>query len=99
MKRKIKFKLNRPKTLVPIIGESMVTVLTDGLVKVFDLPTTRHRQQRGDITYTRHGMLWHSPLGMRRTVKINMCTSEATEEAVVAEVRRLFCKMKEELLP
>lgn len=95
----MKFRLNRAKTLVPIIGESEVTVVTDGVVKVLDVPTSRYRDRRSEVTYTKHGMLWHSRLETRRTVKVNMFTPHATEEAVVAEVRRLFRKMQEELMP
>ena len=91
--KKIIFKLNQAKKLVPVSGQSTVSITTSGEVEVINCRTTQHRGPRKVIlTSTQHAELYRSPMGVNRTVKIILPANRTTCSEVIRQVEILFRK-------
>ncbi|MDO4991787.1 MAG: hypothetical protein Q4E26_02395 [Prevotellaceae bacterium] len=91
MKNIFVFELDQAKKLVPIMGNTCVTVETDGEYEIINCKHTVYRGPRKvTLATTNCGELYRSPMGQNRSVRITLPAENCNLKEVKRQVERLF---------
>ena len=87
---KTTFNLLHAVRLIPIKGETQVTVETNGICEIKDLIPKLHEPKYRLLAGTLHGRYYRSRGGLNRIIKITLPAEVASKEKFVEEMFTLF---------
>ena len=96
MKKRIDFDLTCPTNLVPVDGNTHVTVSTNGHLIIRENHAYRKREPYQHVVDTDCAHLLLSPAGRTMTAKITLPFDRSSEGEFYRQMRRLFEKLDEE---
>jgi len=92
--KSVNLQLQQPIRIIPINGETNVTVVSTGDYLVAQSSISEHRVRAITLADTGKATLTQSPMGMNQTLKIILASVEASEEEFLHQAREVFRLMK-----